>query len=85
MAATRTIEITPRVWVEVAIGPLTDCLVSANRGVLFAYATGAPIESVRGHFLAAEEWVNAVPEDGESFWVLAERVNTLVTITERAT
>jgi hypothetical protein len=83
MADTVTVSVAKGVWTEIAEGPLTDCLVTPTKDVYFAYAASDPtFES--GHSLWQFENHNAVPEDGESFWILSPQDACLVYKTERA-
>ena len=69
-------------WTEIVTGPLTDCLVTANRDCFYLYAVSEP-DAQFGHSLPAFENMNAVPEDSQSFWMLSPLGDAEVWVTER--
>lgn len=82
MADTAFVSAAKGVWTEIAAGPLTDCLVTPNQPGFYIYAAAQPTADF-GHGIGQFENVNAVPEDGESFWFLSPGNAASVAVTER--
>lgn len=77
MADTVFVSAAQGVWTEIAAGPLTDCLVTPNQPGFYLYAASTPTASF-GHGIEQFENVNAVPEDGQSFWFISPGNNASV-------
>lgn len=70
-------------WVFIADGPLTDCLTTPNRQCFYLYAATKPTAEF-GHMAQEFENFNAVPDTGQSIWMMSPHGDAEVWVTERA-
>jgi hypothetical protein len=88
MADDVRIELPKGEWIEVAAGPLTDCLVCPMDDCYYLYSATSPATAYtpaadNGHFLPAHYDYNAVPEEAQSFWVMCPADDSLIWKAER--
>lgn len=70
-------------WIEVVEGPLTDCLTTPNRQSFYLYSAAEPTADF-GHMAREFENFNAVPDTGQSLWMMSPHGDAEVWVTERA-